>query len=214
LLDSGVAIAQAACRKEWSSYLNFTQMYNLVYNQMKQAGVLKDLEEPVLINLVGEIVSSEAEAFGEKVSQIVKHADYVMFVNEVGNNTNMKDNGGIGGERLLKARGQTAEVTSATSDAHFTVLGFTAATREPVMCAVIFAAGEMAEETPTWSRHSGTDGRRRRQHPWQLWPWQMISWSPNLSVPWQNGATLRMLQPKRWYYIRAPEGDAVTNGQS
>jgi hypothetical protein len=146
LLDSGVAVAQAACRKEWSSYLNFTQMYNLVYDQMKQAGVLEDLEEPVWMNLAGDIVSSEAEAFGEKVSQIVKHPDYVMFVDEVGNNTNMKDDGRIGGERLLKARGQTAEVYSATSDAHFTVLGFTAATGEPVMCAIIFAAGEMTQE--------------------------------------------------------------------
>ncbi len=54
----------------------------------------------------------------------------------------------------------------------------------------------------------GTDGRRRRQHPWKLWPWQTISWSPNLSVPWQNSASLCMLQPKRWHYIRTPEGDA------
>jgi hypothetical protein len=110
-LESGVAIAQAAGRKEWSSYLNFSQMYNLVYEQMNQAGVLEDLEVPVWMNLAGEIVSSEAEAFGEKVSQIFKHADYVMFVDEVGNNTNMKDNSCIGGERLLKARVQMAEVT-------------------------------------------------------------------------------------------------------
>jgi hypothetical protein len=40
----------------------------------------------------------------------------------------MKDDGRVGGERLLKAKGQTAEVTAATSEAHFTVLGFTAAT--------------------------------------------------------------------------------------
>jgi hypothetical protein len=145
-LDSGVAIAQAACRKEWSSYLNFSQMYDLVYEQMNQAGVLEDLEVPVWMNLAGEIVSSEAEAFGERVSQVVKHPDYVMFVDEVGNNTNMKDDGRIGGERLLKGKGQTAEVTAATSDAHFTVLGFTAATGEPVMCAIIFAAGEMTQE--------------------------------------------------------------------
>ena len=98
------------------------------------------------MNLAGEIVSSEAEAFGEKVSKIVKHADYLLFVNKVGNNTNMKEDGRIGGERLLKARGQVAEVTAATSDAHFTVLGFTAGTGEPVMCAMIFAAGEMTQD--------------------------------------------------------------------
>jgi hypothetical protein len=127
-------------------YLNFSHLYDLVYEQMDQAGVLGDLEEPVSMNLDGEIVSSEAESFGEKVSKIVKHPDYVLFVDEVGNNTNMKDDGCVGGERLLKARGQTAEVTAATSKAHFTVLGFTAATGEPVMFAIIFAASEMPQE--------------------------------------------------------------------
>jgi hypothetical protein len=108
--------------------------------------VLEDLEKPVWMNLAGEIVSSEAEAFGEKVSQIIKHDDCVMFIDEVGNNTNMKDDGRIGGEQLLKARGQTAEVTAATSDAHFTVLGFTASTGEPVVCVIVFATSEMTQE--------------------------------------------------------------------
>jgi hypothetical protein len=40
-------------------------MYDLVYEQMDQAGVLEDLEDPVWMNLAGEIVSSEAESFGE-----------------------------------------------------------------------------------------------------------------------------------------------------
>jgi hypothetical protein len=33
-----------------------------------------------------------------------------------------------------------AEATAATANAHFNVLGFTAATGKPVMCAIIFAA--------------------------------------------------------------------------
>jgi hypothetical protein len=67
-------------------------------------------------------------------------------VDEVGNNPNMKDDGCTGGERLLKARGQTAEVTAATSEAHFTVLDFTVATGEPVMFVIVFAANEMTQE--------------------------------------------------------------------
>jgi hypothetical protein len=145
-LDVGAPVSHAACRKEWTSYLSFSHMYDLVYEQMGQAGVLEDLEEPVWMNLDGEIASSEAESFGEKVSKIVKHPNNVPFVDEVGNNTNMKDDGCVGGERLLKARGQTAEVTAATSEAHFTVLGFTAATGEPVLLAIIFAASEMTQE--------------------------------------------------------------------
>jgi hypothetical protein len=98
------------------------------------------------MNLAGEIILPESEAFGEKVSKMVKHADYLLFVNEVGNNTNMKEDGHIGGERLLQARGQTAEVTAVTSNAHFAMFGFTAGTGEPVICAMIFAAGEMTQE--------------------------------------------------------------------
>ena len=95
-------------------------------------------------SLAVEIVSLEAESFGEKVSKTVKHPEYV---DEVGNNTNMKDDGCVGGERLLKARGQMAEVTAATPEADFNVLGFTAATGETVMCEIIFAArSEMTQE--------------------------------------------------------------------
>jgi hypothetical protein len=60
--------------KEWSSYLDFSQTYDLVYEQMDQVRVLEALEEPVWMNLAVEIVLS---AFGEKVSKIVKHADYL-----------------------------------------------------------------------------------------------------------------------------------------
>jgi hypothetical protein len=98
------------------------------------------------MNLAGEIVNSEEEAFGQQVRKTVKHPDYVLFVDKVGNNTNMKDNGHVGGERLLKGKGQMAEVTAATSEAHFTVLGFTATMGEPVMCVTIFAASELTQE--------------------------------------------------------------------
>jgi hypothetical protein len=33
-LDAGAPVSHAACRKEWSSYLNFSHMYDLVYEQM------------------------------------------------------------------------------------------------------------------------------------------------------------------------------------
>jgi hypothetical protein len=108
-------------------------MCGLVHKQANEAGALEDLEEPAWMNSAGEIVSTEAELFGAKINKILKHPKCLLFVDEVGNNTNMKDNGRVGGEWLLKARGQMAEVTAATSEACFAVLGFTAATREPAM---------------------------------------------------------------------------------
>jgi hypothetical protein len=66
-------------------------MYNLVYEQLDQAKSVRStgrtsMDEPC----AGEIVFLEAEAFGEKVSKIVKHANSLLFVDEVGKNTKEK----------------------------------------------------------------------------------------------------------------------------
>ena len=66
----------------------------------------------------------------------------LIFVDEVGSNTSQAKDGQKGGEKVLcigtAARPQQR---SAMKDAHFTVLGFTAADDgTPVMCAIIFAA--------------------------------------------------------------------------
>ena len=55
LLDSDTGTTHALCHKEWITHLNMTNMYNLVYNVMDEAGVLKKLEEPVWMNLNEEV---------------------------------------------------------------------------------------------------------------------------------------------------------------
>ena len=100
---------------------------------MKEARIIEALEEPVWMNREGEIVMSAEEALGMKVTHHLKHPKYMLFVDEVGNNTNMKYYGKFGGKRLLKEKHQKSKITAATSDAHFTVLGFTATTGEHVM---------------------------------------------------------------------------------
>ena len=82
----------------------------------------------------------------------MKHPDYMRFVEEVGNNTNMKYDGNVGGEKLLKEKHQKVKIAAATSDAHFTVLGFNAATGEPVICAIIFPGNKL-----TSKQHLGVD---------------------------------------------------------
>ena len=57
------------------------------------------------MNRNGDIVMSAKEALGMKVTHQVKHPEYILFVDEVGNNTNMKDDGKVGGERLIKEKG-------------------------------------------------------------------------------------------------------------
>jgi hypothetical protein len=61
----------------------------------------------------------------------------VVFVNEVGSNTSQEGDGALGGERKIVGRGSVPRESATTNDNHFTVLGFTAATGEPIMCAMI-----------------------------------------------------------------------------
>ena len=50
------------------------------------------------MNREGDIVMSAEAALGMKATHLVKHSEYMLFVDEVGNNTNMKDDGKFGGE--------------------------------------------------------------------------------------------------------------------
>ena len=48
-------------------------MYNLVYDQMKESRILEALDEPVWMNHEGGIVMSADEALGTKVTNQVNH---------------------------------------------------------------------------------------------------------------------------------------------
>ena len=80
-------------------------MYDLVYSIMVEAGILETFEQPVWMDVNGKVVESEGEAHRKKTNHRVKYPNYQLCVNEVGNNTNMKHNDNVGGEELLKAKG-------------------------------------------------------------------------------------------------------------
>ena len=65
-----------------------------------------------------------------------------LVVDEVGGNTNQKGDGNVGGELQLCEAGNTPQQKINTKDKHYTVLGLTALTGEPVMCIVIFAGNK------------------------------------------------------------------------
>jgi hypothetical protein len=59
--------------------------------------------------------------------------------------TSTTNEGNVRGEKFLRERTACPQIRAVTKDSHFTVLGFTAVTGEPVlMCAIIFAAKELA----------------------------------------------------------------------
>jgi hypothetical protein len=78
------------------------------------------------------------------------HPQYLLFFDETGCNTNQKKDGHYGGEKFVCTRGTTPKQMVSTSDKHFTVLGLTASTGEPVLCVIIFASENEQGVSATW----------------------------------------------------------------
>jgi hypothetical protein len=70
-------------------------------------------------------------------------------VDEVGSNTSQTKDGQVGGQTHLCTVDGRPQNRAARKDVHFTVLGFTAATGEPPLCAIIFAAETLKQEWVT-----------------------------------------------------------------
>ena len=100
----------------------------------------------------GEKVSNREDAVGEKVEYQLSQPDHILYVDEVGNNTCQKEDGGKCGQKKLVGKGTEASTACSTSDAHWTTLRFTAGNGEPVVCFIIFAS-----ETLTVEERLGVD---------------------------------------------------------
>ena len=132
-------------RSDWCKYNNFKIMYDLVYESIEIAGVVEKLLEPECQDKFGMQVS-EDNTVGEIVEYKVTHAEYILFADEVGNNTCQKDDGHVGGQKFLVKRGSQPRIASSTSDVHWTTMGFTSGSGKPVMCAIIIAAETLSVE--------------------------------------------------------------------
>jgi hypothetical protein len=136
-------------RAEWCNYLNMKEMYEEIYRDLFSAGLAIEHPEALWLNEKGEVVELEEQAFGIKSKFELIHPDWLIFVDEVGSNTSQVKDGQVGGQLYLCCVDRRPQQRAATKDAHFTVLGFTAASREPLMCAVIFAAKTFRDEWRT-----------------------------------------------------------------
>jgi hypothetical protein len=123
-------------------------MYDEVYEAMEKAGVARRLEETILVDKEQKETEQE-NVFGQRATHLLTRPDFVIFVDEVGSNVSQEGDGAVGGERKIVGRGSVPRESATTNDTHFTVLGFTAATGEPIMCAVIIEGKTMKPEVVT-----------------------------------------------------------------
>lgn len=110
---------------------------------MVEGGVASKWEEPIWLNETGSIANEEKDAFGLKSPYILLHPKKLLFVDEVGNNTNQVNDGNVGGEKFLCFASGQPQHRANMKDSRFTILGFAAASGEPVMCFVIFTGKEL-----------------------------------------------------------------------
>jgi hypothetical protein len=89
------------------------------------------------------IVGTQAEAYGQKMQYSLLHQEYLVMVDEVGENISQKGDGNTGGQKFTVANEMRAQVRNSFKDNHFTVLGFTASNGQPTMCAIIIAASKL-----------------------------------------------------------------------
>jgi hypothetical protein len=136
-------------RAMWCNYLNMHKMYEEIYKNLCTNGLAVAYPEPLWRNEKGEVVEEEEKAFRMKSKYELIHPDWLLFVDEVGSNTSQSKDERVGGQTYLCSIDGRPQLHASTKDAHFTVLGFTAANGEPVVSAIIFAAKSMHDDWRT-----------------------------------------------------------------
>ena len=128
-------------RDSWCTYTNFRKMYQMVETKMIEAGVAEKINEPVWMTKDGKVVSenNKHQAYGCKVSLHITHPEMVIMADEVGANTSQKGDGHVGGERYICGKGKVPQKKASKKDKHFTLLGLTLLTGDPLMCVIIFS---------------------------------------------------------------------------
>ena len=98
---------RVACnRTEWVIYNNVKIMYDLIYEQMINAGIAVELpeEEQYWVDKDGEELDSDENAVGLKVKVRITHPEWLLFGDEVGTDISQKDDGHVGGQRFVSQK--------------------------------------------------------------------------------------------------------------
>jgi hypothetical protein len=119
---------------------DFYKKYDSIEEELLDAKLAEKLPSPVWMNEKGEVVSEESKAIGCKVTSKLTRPDMCIVMDEVGCNlSNLKD-GHAGGKKFVCDVNDEPKTLSTKRDKHFTCLGLTLLSGEPLMCVVIVDA--------------------------------------------------------------------------
>ena len=125
-------------RASATTYTNLAKIYDEVYEAMVECKVGRKLEVPVFRDC-HDNVCEEMNAFGLRCTHEIIHPDMCLVVDEVGSNLSQKGDGHIGGQKYVVERGTVPQNKVQHRDSHFTLLGFTALSGDPVLCVIVMA---------------------------------------------------------------------------
>ena len=121
------------------TYSNVRQMYDQVYTCMVDAGVARCSKE-LSDDYVGPL----------RTKYHLTHPEMCLVVDEVGSNSSQRGDGHIGGQKYQCEKGMIPQIkASHSNERHFTTLGFTSLSGEPVLCLVIIAGVKEMYEIET-----------------------------------------------------------------
>jgi len=118
-------------------------MYYECYEKMVESKIAIKTAEENWLDKDGVVVEEEHLAFGRKTKYQMICPNYLVFVDEVGDNTSQKDDGNIAGTKYVVGRKSRALMRAAHNDCHFTTLGFSLADGRPILCVIIVACSEI-----------------------------------------------------------------------
>ena len=137
-LLKGKTISQYAIdRSNFTTYLNFFDMYQHIERVLLLSKIARKFEEPVWMNQNGEIVENDTDAYGYKVTIDIHRPDLGIVLDECGCNLSQEGDGHIGGEKFLTGLEDKAYSSTSTKHNHFTVIRVTQLDGNPLMCVVI-----------------------------------------------------------------------------
>lgn len=118
-----------------------------MYDRM--AGVAKKLDKEVMLDIYGKITLDSDKMVGRKTKYILTLPEQVLFVDETGCNTNQTEDHLVGGRLYVLPRHENdGGKIGSTTDIHFTLLCFSAATGDPLMCAIILKSEQDIKDIP------------------------------------------------------------------
>mmetsp|Transcript_33611 Transcript_33611/g.68233 ORF Transcript_33611/g.68233 Transcript_33611/m.68233 type:complete len:887 (-) Transcript_33611:1079-3739(-) len=147
LLEAQNGTKLARRREEQCDYPSFERMYNNIEKGVIASGNGVVLDEPVHMDIDGNVVDDSSAAIGRQTSLKYTRPENCFVFDETGSNTNGTADKRKGGQKKVVGRGQKAQEVTGTKDCHFTVVPVTNLLGELVFVTIIFP-GEVFQ--PSW----------------------------------------------------------------